>query len=100
MIQLDYNFKKYYPKWERGNNESPITSLKEDYIEITLYKQNICDKVNDLFETSFKPLESKIVDSDLAYNIKDYLTKKENHFVGMLGSNWHELADEYWGRNR
>ena len=59
MIQLDYSYKQCYPKQERGNDENLITSLKKDYIEIILYKQGVCDKVNDLFETSFKPLESK-----------------------------------------
>ena len=70
MMQLDYSYKQYYPKWERGNDENLITSLKKDYIEIILYKQSVCDKVNDLFETSFKPLESKTIESELGYKIK------------------------------
>lgn len=88
MIHLDYSYKQRYPKWERGNDENLITSLKKDYIEIILYKQSICDKVNDLFETSFKPLESKTIDSELGYKIKEYLAKKENHFIGMSGCIW------------
>lgn len=88
MIHLDYSYKQHYPKWERGNDENLITSLKKDYIEIILYKQSICDKVNDLFETSFKPLESKTIDSELGYKIKEYLAKKENHFIGMSGCIW------------
>ena len=94
MTHLDYSYKQYYPKWERGNDENLITSLKKDYIEIILYKQSVCDKVNDLFETSFKPLESKTIDSELGYKIKEYLTKKENHFIGITGSIWYDLADE------
>ena len=88
MMQLDYSYKQCYPKWERGNDENLIISLKKDYIEIILYKQSVCDKVNDLFETSFKPLESKTIDSELGYKIKEYLTKKENHFIGMSGCSW------------
>ena len=88
MTHLDYSYKQYYPKWERGNDENLIASLKKDYIEIILYKQSVCDKVNDLFETSFKPLESKTIDSKLGYKIKEYLTKKENHFIGMSGCIW------------
>lgn len=88
MMQLDYSYKQYYPKWERGNDENLIASLKKDYIEIILYKQSVCDKVNDLFETSFKPLESKTIDSELGYKIKEYLTKKENYFIGMSGCIW------------
>ena len=94
MTHLDYSYKQYYPKWERGNDENLITSLKKDYIEIILYKQSVCDKVNDLFETSFKPLESKTIDSELGYKIKEYLTKKENHFIGITGSIWYDLPDE------
>lgn len=88
MTHLDYSYKQYYPKWERGYDENLITSLKKDYIEIILYKQSVCDKVNDLFETSFKPLESKTIDSELGYKIKEYLTKKENRFIGMSGCIW------------
>ena len=88
MIQLDYSYKQYYPKWERGNDENLIASLKKDYIEIILYKQSVCDKVNDLFETSFKPLVPKIIDSEIGFKIKEYLTKKENHFIGMSGCIW------------
>ena len=88
MTQLDYSFKRYYPKWERRNDENLITSLKKDYIEIILYKQSVCDKVNDLFGTSFKPLESKTIDSELGFKIKEYLTKKENHFIGISGCIW------------
>ena len=77
MTHLDYSYKQYYPKWERGNDENLITSLKKDYIEIILYREHVCDKVNDLFETSFKPLEAKTIDSELGYKIKEYLTKKE-----------------------
>ena len=88
MTQLDYSFKRYCFKWQKGNDRSPITSLKKDCIELILYKQPVCDKVNDLFETSFKPLESKTIDSELGYKIKEYLTKKENHFIGMSGCIW------------
>ena len=88
MTQLDYSFKRYYPKWERGNDENLITSLKKDYAEIILYKQSVCDKVNDLFETSFKPLEAKTIDSELGSKIKEYLTNKENHFIGISGCIW------------
>lgn len=88
MTQLDYSFKRYYPKWERRNDENLITSLKKDYIEIILYKQCVCDKVNDLFETSFKPLEAKTIDSELGSKIKEYLTNKENHFIGISGCIW------------
>ena len=88
MTQLDYSFKRYYSKWQKGNDRSPIASLKKDCVEIILYKQPVCDKVNDLFETSFKPLESKTIDSELGYKIKEYLTKKENHFIGMSGCIW------------
>ena len=70
-MQLDYSYKQYYPKWERGNDENLITSLKKDYIEIILYKQSVCDKVNDLFETSFKPLVPKIIDSEIGFKIKE-----------------------------
>ena len=94
MTQLDYSFKRYYPKRQRGNDGSPITSLKKDYGEIILYKECVCDKVNDLFGTSFKPLESKTIDSELGFKIKEYLTKKENHFIGITGSIWYDLADE------
>ena len=94
MTHLDYSYKQYYPKWKRGNDENLIASLKKDYIEIILYKQSVCDKVNDLFETSFKPLESKTIDSELGFKIKEYLTKKENHFIGITGSIWYDLADE------
>ena len=94
MTHLDYSYKQYYPKWERGNDENLITSLKKDYIEIILYKQSVCDKVNDLFETSFKPLVPKIIDSEIGFKIKEYLTKKENHFIGITGSIWYDLADE------
>ena len=59
MTQLDYSFKRYYPKWQKGNDGSPTPSLKKDCVEIILYKQPVCDKVNDLFETSFKPLAPK-----------------------------------------
>ena len=88
MTQLDYSFKRYYPKWERRNDENLIPSLKKDYVEIILYKQPVCDKVNDLFGTSFKPLESKTIDSELGFKIKEYLTKKENHFIGISGCIW------------
>ena len=94
MTYLDYSYKQYYPKWERGNDENLITSLKKDYIEIILYKQSVCDKVNDLFETSFKPLVPKIIDSELGFKIKEYLTKKENHFIGISGCIWYDLTDE------
>ena len=94
MTQLDYSFKRYYSKWQKGNDRSPIASLKKDCVEIILYKQPVCDKVNDLFETSFKPLAPKIIDSELGFKIKEYLTKKENHFIGITGSIWHDLADE------
>ena len=94
MTQLDYSFKRYCSKWQRGNDGSPITSLKKDCIELILYKQPVCDKVNDLFGTSFKPLESKTIDSELGFKIKEYLTKKENHFIGITGSIWYDLADE------
>ena len=87
MTQLDYSFKRYYPKWERRNDENLI-SLKKDCVEIILYKQPVCDKVNDLFETSFKPLAPKIIDSELGFKIKEYLTKKENHFIGISGCIW------------
>ena len=87
MTQLDYSFKRYYPKWERRNDENLI-SPKKDYAEIILYKQCVCDKVNDLFGTAFKPLESKTIDSELGFKIKEYLTKKENHFIGMSGCIW------------
>ena len=93
MTQLDYSFKRYYPKWERRNDENLI-SLKKDYAEIILYKQCVCDKVNDLFGTSFKPLESKTIDSELGFKIKEYLTKKENHFIVITGSIWYDLVDE------
>ena len=49
MTQLDYSFKQYYPKWQKGNDGSPTPSLKKDCVEIILYKQPVCDKVNDLF---------------------------------------------------
>lgn len=88
MTQLDYSFKRYCSKWQRGNDGSPITSLKKDCIELILYKQPVCDKVNDLFGTSFKPLESKTIDSELGFKIKEYLTKKENHFIGISGCIW------------
>ena len=88
MTQLDYSFKRYYSKWQKGNDRSPIASLKKDCVEIILYKQPVCDKVNDLFETSFKPLAPKIIDSELGFKIKEYLTKKENHFIGMSGCIW------------
>ena len=94
MTQLDYSFKQYYPKWQKGNDGSPTPSLKKDCVEIILYKQPVCDKVNDLFETSFKPLVPKIIDSDLGFKIKEYLTKKENHFIGITGSIWYDLTDE------
>ena len=94
MIQLDYSFKRYCFKWQKGNDRSPIASLKKDCVEIILYKQPVCDKVNDLFETSFKPLMPKIIDSELGFKIKEYLTKKENHFIGITGSIWYDLADE------
>lgn len=94
MTQLDYSFKRYYPKWQKGNGGSPTPSLKKDCVEIILYKQPVCDKVNDLFETSFKPLVPKIIDSDLGFKIKEYLTKKENHFIGITGSIWYDLTDE------
>ena len=88
MTQLDYSFKQYYSKWQKGNDRSPIASLKKDCVEIILYKQPVCDKVNDLFETSFKPLVPKIIDSELGFKIKEYLTKKENHFIGISGCIW------------
>ena len=88
MTQLDYSFKRYYSKWQKGNDRSPIASLKKDCVEIILYKQPVCDKVNDLFETSFKPLAPKIIDSELGFKIKEYLTKKENHFIGISGCIW------------
>ena len=88
MTQLDYSFKQYYPKWQKGNDGSPTLSLKKDCVEIILYKQPVCDKVNDLFETSFKPLVPKIIDSELGFKIKEYLTKKENHFIGISGCIW------------
>ena len=88
MTQLDYSFKRYCSKWQKGNDRSPIVSLKKDCVEIILYKQPVCDKVNDLFGTSFKPLESKTIDSELGYKIKEYLTKKENHFIGISGCIW------------
>ena len=88
MTQLDYSFKRYYSKWQKGNDRSPIASLKKDCVEIILYKQPVCDKVNDLFGTSFKPLESKTIDSELGFKIKEYLTKKENHFIGISGCIW------------
>ena len=88
MTQLDYSFKRYYSKWQKGNDRSPIASLKKDYVEIILYKQFVCDKVNDLFETSFKPLAPKIIDSELGFKIKEYLAKKENHFIGISGCIW------------
>lgn len=94
MTQLDYSFKRYYSKWQKGNDRSPIASLKKDRVEIILYKQPVCDKVNDLFETSFKPLVPKIIDSGLGFKIKEYLTKTENHFIGITGSIWYDLADE------
>ena len=94
MTQLDYSFKRYYPKWQKGNGGSPTPSLKKDCVEIILYKQPVCDKVNDLFETSFKPLAPKIIDSELGFKIKKYLTKKENHFIGITGSIWYDLTDE------
>ena len=94
MTQLDYSFKRYYPKWQKGNGGSPTPSLKKDCVEIILYKQPVCDKVNDLFETSFKPLAPKIIDSELGFKIKEYLTKKENHFIGITGSIWYDLTDE------
>lgn len=88
MTQLDYSFKRYCSKWQKGNDRSPIVSLKKDCVEIILYKQPVCDKVNDLFGTSFKPLESKTIDSELGFKIKEYLTKKENHFIGISGCIW------------
>ena len=88
MTQLDYSFKRYCFKWQKGNDRSPIASLKKDCVEIILYKQPVCDKVNDLFGTSFKPLVSKIIDSELGFKIKEYLTKKENHFIGISGCIW------------
>ena len=88
MTQLDYSFKRYYSKWQKGNDRSPIASLKKDCVEIILYKQPVCDKVNDLFETSFKPLVPKIIDSELGFKIKEYLAKKENHFIGISGCIW------------
>ena len=94
MTQLDYSFKRYCFKWQKGNDRSPIASLKKDCVEIILYKQPVCDKVNDLFETSFKPLAPKIIDSELGFKIKEYLTKKENHFIGITGSIWYDLTDE------
>lgn len=94
MTQLDYSFKRYYPKRQKGNDGSPTSSLKKDCVEIILYKQCVCDKVNDLFETSFKPLAPKIIDSEIGFKIKEYLTKKENHFIGITGSIWYDLADE------
>ena len=94
MTRLDYSFKRYCFKWQKGNDRSPIASLKKDCVEIILYKQPVCDKVNDLFETSFKPLAPKIIDSELGFKIKEYLTKKENHFIGITGSIWYDLADE------
>lgn len=93
-MQLDYSFKRYYPKWQKGNDRSPTPSLKKDCVEIILYKQPVCDKVNDLFETSFKPLAPKIIDSEIGFKIKEYLTKKENHFIGITGSIWYDLVDE------
>ena len=45
-------------------------------------------------ELHLKPLESKTIDSELGYKIKEYLTKKENHFIGITGSIWYDLADE------
>ena len=94
MTQLDYSFKLYCFKWQKGNDRSPIASLKKDCVEIILYKQPVCDKVNDLFETSFKPLVPKIIDSELGFKIKEYLTKKENHYIGITGSIWYDFADE------
>ena len=94
MTQLDYSFKRYCFKWQKGNDRSPIASLKKDCVEIILYKQPVCDKVNDLFETSFKPLVPKIIDSEPGFKIKEYLTKKENHFIGITGSIWYDLTDE------
>ena len=88
MTQLDYSFKQYCSKWQKGNGRSPIASLKKDCVEIILYKQPVCDKVNDLFETSFKPLEAKTIDSELGSKIKEYLTNKENHFMGISGCIW------------
>ena len=94
MTQLDYSFKQYYPKWQKGNDGSPTPSLKKDCVEIILCKQPVCDKINDLFETSFKPLVPKIIDYDLGFKIKEYLTKKENHFIGITGSIRYDLTDE------
>ena len=65
MTHLDYSYKQYYPKWERGNDENLIASLKKDYIEIILYKQSICDKVNEVINQS-------ITIKGTVSNIKDY----------------------------
>lgn len=96
--QLDYWIKDYYPAWHRGKNNSPITSYEVLYTEVTLFQQYVCDKVNEHFGTKFEPLIKQKVDSELGKKIHTFLIS-EKDFMGMFDSNWHELADDYWGRN-
>ena len=96
---LDYNIKIYYPQWEKSSNRNPITSSEILYIEIIIHNDNVCDNVNKIFNTGFRPNAAIEIYPSKCYDIMNYLRDKENHFVGTISSNWNELADDYWKNN-
>ena len=97
---LDYNYKRIFEAWKPNKKGYPYASLDPIYVEITLYKQHVCDAVNARYETSFVPAEMSKIDVNKAEEIWKFLSNKDNHLAGHWGDNWHELSKEYWSKHR
>lgn len=99
-MQLDYNYKEIFEEWKPNKKGYPCASLDPIHVEITLTKDYVCDAVNARYNTNFSPLVTEKIEPELAKQIHEFLCKKENHFAGLFGSNWHELATKFWNERR
>ena len=99
-MQLDYSYKEIYEDWTPNKMGYPCCSLDPIYVEITLYSDHACDAVNARYNTNFIPLDTEKIETALAKKIHEFLCKKENHFAGLFGSNWHEVATKFWNNHK
>lgn len=97
-MRIDYEIKEIYPKWEIDDNGRLVTSQEMIHARFILFNNEICENVNQKFQTEFDPFTEYFLTTKECKEIHKFITDKKHKYIGIFYSNIQELAEEFKNR--
>lgn len=97
-MTIDYELKEIYPEWEIDDNGYQITNHEMIHARLVLFNEEICENVNQKFQTEFDPFVEYFLTPKECKEIHRFIVDKRHKYIGIFYSNVHELVEEFKNR--